>query len=75
MKLLFQCFCIFDGIGVVIVIKIGVDGFFAFDMALYPFSTVLQGGFAIFSRVFTRWAVKANVNDIARYYKRCRDTY
>ena len=73
-ELLFQCFCVFNGVGVVIVIEISIDCFLAFEVILEPFSPVAQSGFGIIARIFARRAVKANVNDIARNHTRCRNT-
>ncbi len=66
LKLLFQLFCVFDGVGVGIVIEIGVDAASLFGVLLEPFGPVLQSGFRIVSLVSTCCAMKTNV-----YYIGC----
>ncbi len=45
LELLFQLFCVFDGVGVGIVVEIGVDAAGVFGLLFEPFGPVLQDGF------------------------------
>ncbi len=68
LKLLFQLFCVFYGVGVGIVVEIDVNAAGLVGLPFEPFCPALQYRLRIAARIFASCAVEANVDYIGCNY-------